>query len=341
MRKTVALMITVALVVSLAGCFGPSTHVSRFRITDVRFRWITSAPVGASARAVREAVQGQFTITYVPADATAVTFAYAFGQHAASQSVRQVEWYDAGSDSDLDGQYIFNTMFTALNWVTIRGTASTPQGSVVVDHRIVEIDNVPPGASMNPRDRSMLNQPPAAIVVNIVDGGGTEGADEEGTEVTVTIDGMPLDCTRTNAENQIRLVPSLWPNGAYVVTVVPKDMTGNVGQAVTTTFTLDRSIQGSPPLVSITNPPDGSTITGCVDLTYTKSDDVVAIWVDVAYGHAEPLVWWQYGGDESDVGGHFPFETLGLGANPISVRLFAKSTNGLTNLSEPRTFQVQ
>lgn len=341
MRKAIALAVIVAFLASLPGCFGPSTHVSRFRITDVRFRWIAGTPTGVSACAVREAVRGEFVITYVPADATAVTFSYALGQHTASQSTRQVEWYDAGSDPDLDGRYVFNTMFTALTWVTIRGTATTPQGSVVVNHRIVNIDNVPPGVSVDPRDKSVLNQPPAAIVVNVVDSGGTEGADEEGTEVAVTIDGMPLDCMRTNGENQIRFVPSSWPDGTYVVTVVPKDMTGNVGQTVTATFTLDRSIQGSPPLISITSPPNGSPISGCVDLVYSKSDDVVAIWVDVAYGHAEPLVWWQYGGDESDVSGHFPFETLGLGANPISVRLFAKSMNGLTSLSEPRIFQVQ
>lgn len=102
MRKTVVLGVVVMLLVSLAGCFGPSTHVSRFRITDVRFRWVTGAPASVSAHTLRETVRGQFTITYVPADATAVAFAYAFGQYPNS-SVRQVEWYDAGSDPDLDG----------------------------------------------------------------------------------------------------------------------------------------------------------------------------------------------------------------------------------------------
>ncbi|MGE5593146.1 MAG: hypothetical protein ACM3X3_05635 [Betaproteobacteria bacterium] len=116
----------------------------------------------------------------------------------------------------------------------------------MIDYRTVNIDNEPPDTSVVPRDRSVRNVAPDAILANVVDGGATEGADEADTYIETARGGIPLECACSNGENQIRLVPSSWADGVYTATVVPKDMTGNIGKAVTSTFTLDRSIQGGP-----------------------------------------------------------------------------------------------
>lgn len=200
----------------------------------------------------------------------------------------------------------------------------------------MDIDNLPPDVSTNPRNGSVLNTAPAAIVVNVVDG---SGADEEGTQVEVMRDNVPLDYTRTDAENQIRLVPSSWPDGTYVVTVVPKDVIGNIGEPVMATFILNRQIQGSPPVVSIIGPADGSTVSGIVDLTYSASPDTAQLWLDVAFGREEPLAWREKA-EIAPINGTFAFDTTFTKQNWISVRLFAKGKNGLTAVSMPRTLRV-
>ncbi|MGE5585800.1 MAG: hypothetical protein ACM309_09785 [Bacillota bacterium] len=336
MRKGIALALVVITALGVGGCIGRRpTQVARFRITDVKFRKLAGAPSGTLSRD-GSVVNGRFLIAYERANATAVVFDWAFGQHDPDQP-----WHAAGSDSDLDGQYTFDTTFTSVNWVTIRGTATTPGGQVVVDQRVVNIDNRPPDVSVSPRDRSVLNSPPTAIVINVVDGGATEGTDEAGTEVSVTVDGSPLTCSRTDLEDQIQLVPQgAWPNGLYEATVTPKDITGNVGNPVSSQFTLNQAIVGSPPAISIVNPVSGTIVSGTVGITYAASPDVARIWIDYAFGQSEPLAWQEIEEDIT-VDGSYLLDTTFTGRNWVSIRLFAESTNGLTAVSDSIALNIQ
>lgn len=335
-RKLVPLSLVLLLLLGMGGCFGGRPpQVSTFRIIDVKYRKI-SVPTGSATARIGPVVNGRFIITYEPDDATSVVFHWAFGQQDPSQP-----WHEAGSDPDLDGQYVFDTTFTGVNWVTIKGTATTPNGQVIVDQRVVNIDNRPPDVSVDPRDQSVLNTSPSAILVNVVDGGATEGTDEEGTEITVTVNGAPVTCSRTNLEDQIQLVPQgSWPDGLYAITVTPKDITGNVGNPVSSQFTLNRAITGLPPIVSITGPASGTTVSGTVNITYSVSPDVTRLWVDCAFGQSEPMAWWEFG-EDSSVDGIYPFDTTFTGRNWVSVRLFAQGANGLTAVSDYISLNVQ
>ncbi|MGE5593974.1 MAG: hypothetical protein ACM3X3_09890 [Betaproteobacteria bacterium] len=180
----------------------------------------------------------------------------------------------------------------------------------------------------------MMNTPPSAILVSVVDGGATEGTDEEGTEITVTVNGTPMTCSRRNLENQIQLVPlGPWPEGLYEISVTPKDITGNVGNPVSSQFTLNRAITGLPPSVSITGPASGTAVSGTVNITYSASPDVTGLWVDCAFGQSEPMAWWEFGEDSSVEDGIYPLDTMFTRRNWVSVRLFAQGANGLTAAS--------
>ncbi len=336
LRKGVALALMVITALGVGGCLGDRpTQVARFRITDVKFRKLAGTPSGTLSRD-GSVVNGRFLIAYERANATAVVFDWAFGQHDPDQP-----WHAAGSDSDLDGQYTFDTTFTSVNWVTIRGTATTSASQVVVDERVVNIDNAPPDVSLTPRNHAVLNTPPAEILVNVVDGGATEGTDEAGTQVSVTVDGLPLNCSRTDHEDQIRLVPQGgWPDGSYEVTVIPRDVTGNVGDPVVSEFIVDRSILGDAPRVSITHPDSGTAISGTVELKYEASSDVDGLWIDYAFGRSEPLAWQELDEDMT-VDGVYLLDTTSMGQNWVSVRLFVKSASGLTGVSEPIVLDVR
>jgi len=337
LRKGAVLAIMVITALGVGGCLGSRpTQVARFRITDVTFRKLAGVPTAASSR-TEPTITGRFIIRYVSDDVTAVAFDWAYGRQDPNQP-----WHAAGSDPDLDGQYTFDTTFTSLNWVTIRGTATTSANQVVVDERVVNIDNAPPDVSVTPRNHSVLNTQPAEILVNVVDGGATEGTDETGTEVNVSVDGSSLSCSRTDYEDQIRLVPQGgWPDGLYEITIVPRDVTGNVGDPVVSEFIVDRSIQGKAPTVSITNPASGTTVSGTVELNYTASPDVDRVWVDYAFGQSEPLAWQEFD-EDATVDGAYPLDTtLITRQNWMSVRLFVKSTSGLTAVSEPIVLDVR
>ncbi len=105
-------------------------------------------------------------------------------------------------------------------------------------------------------------------------------------------------------------------------------------------FVMDPSLPGPAPTVSITNPVSGTTVSGTVELNYLADPDVDRVWVDYAFGQSEPLAWRELDEDMT-VDGTYLLDTTFTGQNWVSVRLFAKSVDGLTALSEPIVLDVR
>ncbi|HHV54950.1 MAG TPA: hypothetical protein GXX55_05855 [Firmicutes bacterium] len=346
-----ALVVPLAL---LAASCGGGGSVSTFRIKNVDYRILGPATPTAVKPQLQQSLRGRFWVTYEKSsDVTMVVFEYKHGQADSPQP-----WVLVGEDPDLDGRYEFDSSGLGQNWITIRGTATTKDDAKrVVDQRTVHVDNIPPFVSIEPRWDSVLNRPPSAIIIALEDSSGINLAN---TSVELHANGGP-PFTRTESEweyggngrAEIRLVPEFWPDGLYEVVINPEDKKGNLYWSSSWTpvyrFTMDRSIAGSPPTITFTGPSSGIEVRGVVELQYTCSPDVIEVRYDfgfVPHGFRPGLddkniVWHE--GRETDltIDGRFEIDTNFTGLNWVAIRLFARSSSGLTAVSNLQYYQIR
>lgn len=280
---------------------------------------------------------------YDAIDITKIDFYWTYGiddpdlwNYAPSQSP---EYQKVGTDIELTGEFIFNTSFTGVNWITLKGIAFKKDGSEVVDKIWFNIDNLGPDIDIEPRDLSViknLNE----IKVRIADGGSEVGVDYNRTSIVLKNSSNELLSLKqpTNSNGTFITEPiRSCSDGEYQVTVIAYDNIGNPNSK-STTFTKITS-QKNPANIFLKIPIwNGEEVKGKIFLEYESDKPLSKVILDCSC----------YGGEYyPNVFGSFPsidvnnpsqtgiidIDTSFTGKNYAYFRLFSLDIDGLSSIS--------
>jgi len=157
--------------------------------------------------------------------------------------------------------------------VTARDAAGNNK-SATVDVTVANADNVKPAVS--------LTGPASGATVSGTVGIAFSATDNVGVaSITVTA-GSATVCSFTGGASSCAWNTTLVANGAYTVTVTARDAAGNVHSASASVTVKNADTQ--KPVVTITSPASGATLTGTTNITFTSTDNVGVTAITVAAG---------------------------------------------------------
>lgn len=245
----------------------------------------------------------------------------------------------AGTDIDLSGEFIFNTAFTGLNWITLKGVAFKSNGDVIVDKIWFNIDNIGPDIDIEPRDGSYVKSLDQ-IIIHLADGGSEAGLDYDRTSIllknssgsSLALSNPSYDETGTFKTKPVRYCTE----GDYEISIIGYDNIGNPSTKTSIVHVVSSSYQS--PIISIVVPDwNGKEVKGTISFSYTSNEPLQKLIVDSScYGESSPCVFGSF--PSFDIpnpmqSGVISIDTTFTGYNPAYFRLFGVSKNGLSSTS--------
>jgi len=329
-----------AFIVLLSGC-SLSGQKSDFAIESLEYRRASGqgSMAAVSKGLVSSAINFDVTINYDAVDVVKIDFYWTFGVDDPKNwnypEGQGPDYQLAGTDTAITGQYVFDTSFTGVNWVTVKGVAVKADGTEIVDKIWFNIDNLGPTIDIDPRTDSCLKSV-SGITVRVVDSGSDAGTDYDRTSITLSTlsNGkptlLPLNAPFCDGKGTYTVSP-VRPlvDGTYTVSVVAYDNIGNPSEA-TATFAIDGSL-GAAPVLTIERPGwEGAEVSGVIQLSYNSSQPLTRLVVDMSNSGYEgtPLVWGSFPALEIESpsqNGSISIDTKFTGSNPCFFRLFAVS----------------
>ncbi len=247
----------------------------------------------------------------------------------------------SGTDREINGTYTFNTGFTGVNWVTIKGVAFRQDGEIIVDKVWFNIDNVGPSIDADPRNEARVKDL-HAITVRVADGGSDAGVAYDRTSFTLKApDGnlVALAAPRHDGKGTYTasLVRAPSP-GDYVLSAIAYDGIGNPTEH-TSSFTLLATASTAPSLTIATPGWNGSEVSGTIQLSYASTKPIARLILDASvFGpDAYPYVFGSFPSTEYDnpsQSGTLSIDTTFTGQNSAYFRLFAIDGEGLSATSD-------
>ena len=125
--------------------------------------------------------------------------------------------------------------------------------------------------------------PPTVAITSPANGSAISGAvnitasasDNVGVaSVAISVDGSQVGNLLTISPFTVALNTATLTNGSHTITAVAKDAAGNSATATETVTVSNSILDTTPPVVSITSPSNGSTISGTVNITANATDNV-------------------------------------------------------------------
>jgi hypothetical protein len=181
-----------------------------------------------------------------------------------------------------------------------------------------------------------MTSPPDGATVSGVFMIGADATDNVSVAgVRFRIDGVNLGGEDLTAPYNTTFVTMGVPNGVHTLTAVARDAAGNTRTSAPVTVTVQNIATDTvPPVVSLSAPADGATVSGSVTVSATASDNVGVVGVQFKLNGAN------LGAEDSSS----PFSTSWISATVAdgahTITAVARDAAGLTTTSAPRTVTV-
>lgn len=336
-RKFNCALPMILLVAFLSGCSLLDLFPG-FRIRSVGY-YKSGSPRATSGNVVNYDVE----ILYDASNVVKIDFYYTFGQdyqeYWAITPGSGPNYVHVGSEIEFDGIYTFDTSFTQLNWVTVKGVALKSDGQVIEDKLWFNIDNRGPEIFIDPRDCSVVDSLDS-FTVSVWDGGYSLGTNYDATSIELRTSAntvIPLGNKYSDGNGNIMVsLPAGLPDGKYSIQVKAYDAIGN-DSILATSFTVS-SNRPTPPVIDFIMPSwNGTTISGTVTVQYSSTMPLKELWLDLSYsGTRTPYIW----GYPPSIqlppiqSGTISIDTRTItGRNTCFFRLFGIAENGSTAFS--------
>jgi hypothetical protein len=193
-----------------------------------------------------------------------------------------------GTDSTAPYQFSWDSTQVADGSATLTAYAHDSAGNTGISAGIsVNVDNQPDNVDSIPPTVSILSPTAVNAVVSGQVSVAVDATDNIGVvQVVLYVNGQAVGADQT-APFEFQWDSTQVADGDATLMARAYDAANNIGTSASITVTVDNVpdvADNTPPVVSITNPADGSTVSGTVGISVAASDDVgvaqLAVYVD-------------------------------------------------------------
>ena len=243
----------------------------------------------------------------------------------------------AGTDTELTGTFVFNTAFTGVNWITLKGVAFKTNGEVIIDKIWFHVDNLGPDIDIEPRDGSYLKTLDK-VIVRVADGGYDAGLDISRTSIVLknsqgNMLGLSTPVFDGIGSYETRPVRSCSVDTCEI-SVIAYDKIGNPNQKTSIVHVVSTT-EVSPEISIIVPEWNGQQVKGTIEFSYTSNQPLQRLVVDSSC-FENPDIFGSFPSFEvinPSQNGTVSIDTTFTGSNPALFRLFGISEKGLSSTS--------